>query len=101
MACNRCQCKQQGRVASGVKHPTPVSTQCHRPGAVQYVSHPPCPPTGPKLCAVRKTMQSSPKCCPQCSPQCVETHLVEGHTSPCSPRSPHPCVTVFPQPHGQ
>ncbi|XP_010152815.1 PREDICTED: cornifin-A-like [Eurypyga helias] len=94
------QYKQQCYVPGGVKYATPVFTQCHNPSAVKCVPCTPCASRGAKLCAVRKTMQSSPKCSTPCSSQCVETHVVQGHSS-CHPRSPDPCTVVVPQPHVQ
>ncbi|KAM6365318.1 uncharacterized protein J5M81_015074 [Pluvialis apricaria] len=95
------QYKQQCYIPGGVKHTTPVFTQCHNPGVVKCMSCSPCASKGAQVCAVRKTMQSSPKCSAPCSSQCVETHIVEGQSSSCSPRSPHPCTMAFPQPHLQ
>jgi len=95
------QYKQQCYVPGGVKCATPVFTQCHGPRAVRCVSCTPCASKGAKTCTVRKTMQSSPKCSAPCSSRCVETHFVEGHSSSCSPSSPHPCTMAFSQPHLQ
>ncbi|XP_010122981.1 PREDICTED: cornifin alpha-like [Chlamydotis macqueenii] len=87
------QYKQQCYIPGGAMCATPAFPQCHNPNVVKCVSHTPC--------AVRKMTQSSPKCSMPCSSQCVETHTMEGHCSPCSPRSPDPCTTAFPQPHVQ
>lgn len=96
------QCKQQCYVPGRVKHTTPVFTQCHHhPSAVNCVQCAPCASTGAKLCTVRKTMHSSPKCSAPCSSQCVETHIVQGQSSSCCPRSPDPCTVTFPQSHVQ
>ncbi|XP_014816900.1 PREDICTED: cornifin alpha-like [Calidris pugnax] len=95
------QYKQQCYIPSGVKHNTPVFTQCHSPSAVKCTSCTPCDPKGAKLCTVRKTMQTSPKCSVPCPSGCVETHLVEGPSSSCCPMSPDPCAMAFPQPQLQ
>ncbi|KAM9251751.1 uncharacterized protein FYN16_013490 [Cariama cristata] len=95
------QYKQQCYIPRGVKYATPVFTQCHNPGATQCAACTPCASKGTELCALRKTMQSSPKCSPPCSSRCVETHIVEGHSCSCSPRSPDLCTMAFPQPHFQ
>ncbi|XP_010179141.1 PREDICTED: cornifin-B-like [Mesitornis unicolor] len=108
------QYKQQCYIPSGVKCGTPVLTPCHNPGVVKCTTpvftpcHNPgvvkcssctsCAPKGAQMCAVRKTVQSIPKCSTPCSSQCVKTQVVEGHSSCCSPTCPAPCTMAFPQP---
>ncbi|XP_010071795.1 PREDICTED: cornifin-B-like [Pterocles gutturalis] len=95
------QYKQQCYIPNGAKCATPVPRQCHNPSAVKSVSYTPCASKGTKLCTVRKTLQSSPKCSTPCLPRCVETRIAEGPSSSCIPRAPAPCTLAFPQPHVQ
>ncbi|XP_051627109.1 small proline-rich protein 2B-like [Manacus candei] len=89
MSYYRYQYKQQRYIPAGMKCPPPVfPQQCHPPGVVKCVQCPGCAPTAATVCSVRKTLQS-----PRCSSGCVETHVVEGHSSPkvCVP-APQVCV---------
>lgn len=95
------QYKRQCYVPGGVRYTTPVFRHCHNPCVVKCTSCTPCAPEGAKLCTVRETVHTSPKCSAPCSSQCVETHIVEDHSSSCSPRSSHLCTMAFPQPQVQ
>uniref|UniRef100_A0A8C6J563 Uncharacterized protein n=1 Tax=Melopsittacus undulatus TaxID=13146 RepID=A0A8C6J563_MELUD len=91
------QYKQQYYIPGATKCTTPVFTRCHNPCPVKCVPCTPCASKVPKGCRLRKTVQSIPRCSVPCSSRCVETHVVEGHSSSCSTRSPDLCTMAFPQ----